>query len=90
VGLRHPQQVVAGPPGGVDGRGVQQRAQVMQRPAQAAVGLAADQRDALVGRASPRITRMVVDLPAPLGPTNPVTCPGVTVNDRPSTATVGP
>ena len=34
--------------------------------------------------------RIVVDFPAPLGPTNPVTCPGRTVNDTPSSATVGP
>jgi hypothetical protein len=27
----------------------------------------------------------VVDLPAPLGPANPVTLPGSTVNDSPST-----
>jgi hypothetical protein len=33
---------------------------------------------------------MVVDLPAPLGPTKPVTCPGLTVNDIPSSATVDP
>ena len=33
---------------------------------------------------------MVVDLPAPLGPTNPVTRPGRTVKDIPSSATVGP
>src|SRR5260370_29454421 len=33
---------------------------------------------------------MVVDFPAPLGPMNPVTCPGATVNDMPSRASVGP
>src|SRR5215831_21323166 len=33
---------------------------------------------------------MVVDLPAPFGPRNPVTSPGSTRNDRPSTATVSP
>src|SRR3984885_8015123 len=38
----------------------------------------------------PRITRIVVDLPAPFGPTNPVTLPGATANDRPSRATVSP
>src|SRR5579859_1281602 len=42
------------------------------------------------GASRPRITRIVVDLPAPLGPTKPVTCPGATVNDMPSSATVGP
>ena len=39
---------------------------------------------------SPRIMRIVVDLPAPFGPTKPVTRPGSTVNDSPSTATVRP
>ena len=34
--------------------------------------------------------RIVVDFPAPLGPTNPVTSPGPTVNVRSSTATVPP
>src|SRR3954469_24916645 len=43
-----------------------------------------------VGAARPRIIFMVVDLPAPLGPRNPVTCPGVTVNDRSSTTVSGP
>ncbi|GAA3968618.1 hypothetical protein GCM10023085_58740 [Actinomadura viridis] len=33
---------------------------------------------------------MVVDLPAPLGPTKPVTRPGRTVKDIPSSATVRP
>ena len=32
----------------------------------------------------------MVDFPAPFGPTNPVTCPGRTVNDIPSSATVRP
>ncbi len=41
-----------------------------------AYGTPADQRRALVGASRPRMTRMVVDLPAPLGPTKPVTCPG--------------
>ena len=34
------------------------------------------------------ISLMVVDLPAPFGPTNAVTSPGRTTNDSPSTATV--
>src|SRR3984957_10120930 len=38
----------------------------------------------------PRMTRIVVDLPAPFGPTKPVTWPGWTVNDMPSSARVGP
>src|ERR1039457_2539121 len=36
------------------------------------------------------MTRIVVDLPAPLGPMNPVTWPGATVNDMPSSASTGP
>ena len=44
----------------------------------------------LVGLSNPRINRMVVDLPEPLGPRKPVTAPGRTVNDRSSTATVFP
>ena len=43
-----------------------------------------------VGRSSPRIIRIVVDLPAPFGPRNPVTCPGLTWKSIPSTATVWP
>jgi len=33
---------------------------------------------------------MVVDLPAPLGPRNPYTCPPSIVNERSSTATKSP
>jgi hypothetical protein len=33
---------------------------------------------------------MVVDLPAPFGPRNPVTRPGRTVKLRPSTASLSP
>src|SRR5580693_4233636 len=36
------------------------------------------------------MTRIVVDLPAPFGPTKPVTCPGRTVNVMPSSACAGP
>ena len=43
-----------------------------------------------VGRSSPRIIRIVVDLPAPFGPRNPVTWPGRTVNVRFCTAGVEP
>ena len=34
--------------------------------------------------------RIVVDLPAPLGPRKPVTLPGCTVNEMPSTAVFVP
>src|SRR5215475_959871 len=43
-----------------------------------------------VGRSRPRISRIVVDLPAPFGPRKPVTRPGCTVNDRLSTPCVFP
>jgi hypothetical protein len=43
--------------------------------------------DPLVGASSPRISRMVVDFPAPFGPRNPVTVPGCTTKLRFSTAT---
>src|SRR5437588_438748 len=43
-----------------------------------------------VGASSPTIIRIVVDFPAPLGPRNPVTIPGRTVNDRSCTATLSP
>jgi hypothetical protein len=43
-----------------------------------------------LGAAKPMIIRIVVDLPAPLGPRNPVTCPAETVNDRSSTTVRGP
>ena len=33
---------------------------------------------------------MVVDFPAPFGPTKPVTAPGFTENESPSTAIVSP
>src|SRR5689334_12753630 len=39
-----------------------------------------------VGRARPSRARMVVDLPAPFGPRNPVTRPGASWNVRSSTA----
>ncbi len=38
----------------------------------------------------PVIMRMVVDLPAPLGPRKPSTSPFSTVNEMPSTARLGP
>src|SRR5689334_5724374 len=43
-----------------------------------------------VGRARPSRTRMVVDLPAPFGPRNPVIRPGATRKVRSSTAVTAP
>jgi len=44
----------------------------------------------LVGASNPRIRRIVVDLPAPLGPRKPVTIPGFTWKLRSSTASLSP
>ncbi len=43
-----------------------------------------------VGWSRPSIIRIVVDLPAPFGPRNPVTIPGLTVKVRWLTATFSP
>jgi hypothetical protein len=42
------------------------------------------------GSSTPRMIRMAVVLPAPLGPTNPNIWPSSTVNDRSSSATRSP
>ena len=42
------------------------------------------------GRVSPTIIRIVVDLPAPFGPTKPVTRPAATSKDMSWTATRSP
>src|SRR3954453_13426016 len=44
----------------------------------------------LLARSRPSSTRIVVDLPAPLGPRKPVMSPGATVRSRPSRALVRP
>src|SRR5258705_3454216 len=44
----------------------------------------------VVGSSRPAIIRIVVDLPAPLGPRKPVTMPGWTTKSRPSTASLSP
>ena len=91
LGVGQPQQVVAGAAAGLQRGGVQQRADVAERVPQAR-GRAGRRPGRVPSSAAsrPRITRMVVDLPAPFGPTKPVTCPGVTVNVSPSRATVVP
>src|SRR5882757_8501526 len=43
-----------------------------------------------VGGMIPARQRSVVVLPAPFGPTNPITCPGCTANDNSFTATKSP
>ncbi len=43
-----------------------------------------------VGRSRPSSRRIVVDLPAPFGPRNPVTTPGRTAKVKSSTAVLAP
>ena len=43
-----------------------------------------------LGASRPRTIRIMVDLPAPLGPREPVTRPGWTTKETSSTATVLP
>ena len=77
------------PPGaaGVLGRGVEQDADLEAGVGQVGEQAAGD-RGALrtSGGVSPTMTRMVVDLPAPLGPRKPVTRPGSAVKVTSSTA----
>ena len=66
-----------------------------RRPRTAAAGARRTGRpltvtDPAVGSSRPMIIRMVVDLPAPLGPRKPVTWPGRTSKLRSSTAVVVP
>ena len=53
-------------------------------------GLPLTRTEPELGVSRPRIMRMVVDLPAPFGPRNPVTRPGRTAKEASSTATVLP
>jgi hypothetical protein len=57
---------------------------------QAAYGRPPIVTDPESGASRPRISRIVVDLPAPFGPRKPVTWPRGTMKDRSSTATVVP
>ncbi len=87
----HGQQVVVGRAAGVDGLGVQQRADIAQRRARAGrTGAPLTVTVPDVGRSSPMIMRMVVDLPAPFGPRKPVTRPASTVKLTPATAVFSP
>ena len=75
---------------GVLGGGVQQDADLEARVDQVAVVAAADRRRPELGRVSPTMMRMVVDLPAPLGPRKPVTRPVAAVKETSSTAVKPP
>ena len=90
VGVRQPQQVVAGAPARVGRSRVKQRANLAQQAAELAVGLAVNTGAPRVRPVQPEGRRIVVDFPAPLGPTRPVTRPGATVNDSRSTAVMAP
>ena len=89
VGLRQAQQVVVGAAAAVHrlARPAARRPRASGRRA-AANGLPLIVTVPAVGRSRPRISRMVVVLPAPFGPRKPVIFPGSTVNDRSSTAVV--
>ena len=83
------QQVVEGAAARVDGLGLEQRAHFAQR-----ADPGRGRRSPLIvavpasGASRPMIIRIVVDLPEPLGPRNPVTTPSRTSKDRSSTADV--
>ena len=89
IGRRQGAKVVARAAAGMDGLGVEQCADLAQRVAQLGVALALDGGATLDdGWSRPRMMRIVVDLPEPFGPRNPVTTPGCTSKSRSSTASV--
>ena len=72
---------------GVLGGGVEEHADLAAGVGQVGVAAAEDGGACRsVGGVSPTMTRMVVDLPAPLGPRKPVTRPGRAVKVTSSTA----
>ena len=79
----------AGAPG-VQVAGVEQRADLVHRTGQVAVGPAVERGRSCRGRSNPSSRRIVVLLPDPFGPRKPVTCPGCTSKLRLSTATSAP
>ena len=90
LGVGQPEQVVAGGAAGLQRAGVEQRADVAQRVAQAPVRLAADQRGAVVGRVQAEDHPHRGGLAGAVGPDEAGDLPGRTVKDIPSRATVGP
>ena len=76
VGLREAQQVVVRAAAAVHRLGVEQRADLAASARASCRNSSAVHGDpASVGSSRPRIIRIVVDLPAPLGPRKPVTGP---------------
>jgi hypothetical protein len=87
-GLRQAEQMIMLAAAPVHGLGVQQCPHFLHRLRQLAELLAVT--EPRVGRSRPRISRIVVVLPAPFGPRKPVINPGSTRNDSRSTATLSP
>ncbi len=69
-------QMVVGTARRVERLGVEEGADLTQRPRSSAYGCPLTSAEPEVGLSSPMIMRMVVDLPEPFGPRNPVTTPG--------------
>ena len=90
VAVGQPPEMVGGAAAADDGLGIEQCPDRADRVGQLAIGLAVDEDGAELGASRPRTMRMVVDLPAPLGPRKPVTRPGWTTKETSSTATVLP
>lgn len=90
VRVGQPAQVVAATAAGVQRGGVEQRAHLQQGERREWYGRPPMSARPSSGVSRPSTALIVVDLPAPFGPTKPVICPGSTVKDSPSTATVLP
>ena len=90
VGRGHGQQVVVGRAAGVDCLRIEQHADLVQRGAMVRVALPLTVTVPALGRSRPTTIRIVVDLPAPFGPRNPVTRPGSIVQVMSSTAVLAP
>ena len=89
--LGEAEQVAARAAAAVHRLGVEQRADLAGGVGEPAEGVAADRwRGRRSGASRPRIMRIVVDLPEPLGPRKPVTAPGRTWKDRLCTAVLAP
>jgi hypothetical protein len=86
VSRAHREHVVVRAAPGVHGLRVEQHTDLAQRGAVPVVTRPLTVTVPRVGWSRPRINRIVVDFPAPLGPSKPVTFPGCTVNVTSSTA----
>ena len=82
--------MVVGAAAGVRRTSLEQGPDLVYRCRVLTVRLAVDRDRAAGGCVEPRISRIVVDLPAPLGPRKPVTTPGFTTNLRSATAVLSP